>query len=84
VAFADVIDLMVDSVPVEEVHKAVVEAVVVSLVATLLPFSLLLSSLILQRLHLLWAVLPVAVDSSRRFQCVERRNYHQLIKIYES
>ena len=81
VASAVANELTVDSALVEEVHKTFVGAVEVSLVLILLPFSPLLSSLILQHFRLLWAVLPIAVDSSRRCQYSERRGHHQLINI---
>lgn len=79
VAFAVVNDLRAGLALVSEDHKASVEAVGVSLAAILLPSSLLLSSLILQLL--LWTVVPIAVDSSRRRRYFDTLSSHKLINI---
>ena len=80
VAFAVVNDSMADLALVEVGHKAFVAGVWVSLVVILLPFSLLLSSQSLQ--FLLWTVVPIAVDSSRRRRYLDTRSSHKLINIW--
>jgi hypothetical protein len=79
VAFAVVDDSMADLALVEVDHKAFVAAVGVSLVVILLPFSLLLSSQSPQ--FLLWTVVPIAVDSSRRRRYLETRSRCHFINI---
>ena len=80
VAFAVENDSMADLALVEVGHKAFVAAVGVSPVVILLPSSLLLSSQSLQ--FLLWSVVPIAVDSSRRRRYAETRSRSHFINIW--